>query len=90
MSKSEYNVSLEELKELMKARKKEDRDAIDDQYGGTTELCQKLNTDPQNGISNDEKELENRRTVFGANEIPPKPFLVLVWEAIQVGAIIET
>ena len=37
-------------------------------------------------MSGDEKDLEHRRQVFGANTIPPKPpktFLQLVWEALQ-------
>uniref|UniRef100_A0A8R1I6B5 Cation_ATPase_N domain-containing protein n=1 Tax=Caenorhabditis japonica TaxID=281687 RepID=A0A8R1I6B5_CAEJA len=38
------------------------------------------------GLVNSEAELEKRRNVFGANEIPPHPpkcFLQLVWEALQ-------
>lgn len=38
------------------------------------------------GLSGSESELLERREVFGANVIPPKPpktFLELVWEALQ-------
>ena len=40
--------------------------------------------------ANSTEELERRREAFGANEIPPHPpkgFLQLVWEALQVGAL---
>ena len=89
MSDSDYGLSIEDLKKLMVARKHEGREAIDSEYGGTDGLCAKLKTDPQNGIPNSTEELERRRAAFGANEIPPHPpkgFLTLVWEALQVSA----
>ncbi|VDK47863.1 unnamed protein product, partial [Cylicostephanus goldi] len=66
----------------------EAKEKIDADYGGITGLCERLKTDPNNGIPNTSTELERRRAVFGANEIPPHPpkcFLQLVWEALQVG-----
>ncbi|KHJ87907.1 cation transporter/ATPase [Oesophagostomum dentatum] len=64
----------------------EAKEKIDADYGGITGLCERLKTDPNNGIPNTTAELERRRAVFGANEIPPHPpkcFLQLVWEALQ-------
>lgn len=87
MSGSEYGCTVEELKKLMLARKHEGREAIDSDYDGVEGLCAKLRTDIHNGIPNTAEELERRRAVFGANEIPPHPpksFLTLVWEALQV------
>uniref|UniRef100_A0AC34QK17 Calcium-transporting ATPase n=1 Tax=Panagrolaimus sp. JU765 TaxID=591449 RepID=A0AC34QK17_9BILA len=86
MSGSEYGCTVEELKKLMLARKHEGREAIDSDYDGVEGLCAKLRTDIHNGIPNTAEELERRRAVFGANEIPPHPpksFLTLVWEALQ-------
>ncbi|VDL78224.1 unnamed protein product [Nippostrongylus brasiliensis] len=65
----------------------EAKEKIDADYGGITGLCERLKTDPNNGIPNSTTELERRRAVFGANEIPPHPpkcFLQLVWEALQL------
>ncbi|KAK6031099.1 cation transporter/ATPase [Ostertagia ostertagi] len=83
----EYGASLEELRALMEYRGAEAKEKIDADYGGITGLCERLKTDPNNGIPNTTTELERRRAVFGANEIPPHPpkcFLQLVWEALQV------
>jgi hypothetical protein len=33
-------------------------------------LCAHLNTDPQNGILGDEKDLERRRLAFGVHKLP--------------------
>ncbi|KAJ1348999.1 hypothetical protein KIN20_004421 [Parelaphostrongylus tenuis] len=82
----EYGVSLDELRALMEYRGVEAKEKIDADYGGITGLCERLKTDANNGIPNTSTELERRRAVFGANEIPPHPpkcFLQLVWEALQ-------
>ncbi|KAE9417617.1 hypothetical protein Angca_006875, partial [Angiostrongylus cantonensis] len=82
----EYGTSLDELRALMEYRGVEAKEKIDADYGGITGLCARLKTDPNNGIPNTSTELERRRAVFGANEIPPHPpkcFLQLVWEALQ-------
>uniref|UniRef100_A0AC34FQ18 Cation-transporting P-type ATPase N-terminal domain-containing protein n=1 Tax=Panagrolaimus sp. ES5 TaxID=591445 RepID=A0AC34FQ18_9BILA len=79
-------VSVDELKTLMTFRKHEGKEVIATKYGGIEKLCKKLNTDPQNGISNSEEELKQRRHKYGANEIPAQPmksFFALVWEALQ-------
>lgn len=83
----EYGCSLEELRQLMEFRGLEAREKIDSDYEGIEGLCKRLHTDPQNGLPNITEELEKRRAVFGANEIPPHPpksFFTLVWEALQV------
>ena len=70
----------------MEYRGAEAKEKIDTEYGGVNGLCERLHTDPNNGISGTEEDLQNRRAVFGANEIPPQPpkcFLQLVWEALQ-------
>lgn len=82
----EYGASLEELRALMEYRGGEAKEKIENDYGGINGLCQKLKTDPNNGLPNTDAELTKRREVFGANEIPPHPpkcFLQLVWEALQ-------
>lgn len=56
-------------------------------FGGVEGLCAKLKTDPVNGLSSEKSLLEERRRIFGKNEIPPAPsksFLRLAWEALQV------
>ncbi|CAD6190771.1 unnamed protein product [Caenorhabditis auriculariae] len=83
---AEYGASLEELRALMEYRGAEAKEKIEADYGGINGLCQKLKTDPHNGLPASDSELERRRAVFGANEIPPHPpkiFLQLVWEALQ-------
>ncbi|TKR96747.1 hypothetical protein L596_010725 [Steinernema carpocapsae] len=78
--------TVEELRTLMEYRSAEAREKIDTDYSGIEGLCQKLKTDPSNGLSTSRDELDRRRAVFGANEIPPHPpksFLQLVWEALQ-------
>lgn len=82
-----YDVSVEELKTLMECRHAEAKERIDSEYGGITGLCQKLRTDPVNGLPNSADEIAQRRAAFGPNEIPPAPsksFFRLVWEAVQV------
>ncbi|PAV73722.1 hypothetical protein WR25_04645 [Diploscapter pachys] len=82
----QFRVTLEELRALMEYRGAEAKEKIDTEYGGVNGLCERLHTDPNNGISGTEEDLQNRRAVFGANEIPPQPpkcFLQLVWEALQ-------
>lgn len=84
---SMYGCSIDELRQLMEFRGSEAREKIDLDYGGIEGLCKRLHTDPQNGLPNTKEELDKRRVVFGANEIPPHPpksFFTLVWEALQV------
>ncbi|KAI6220200.1 Cation-ATPase-N domain-containing protein [Aphelenchoides besseyi] len=62
-----------EMNRLMYLPEASARKYIDSEYGGIEGLYRKLRTDPVNGISNTPEELQQRREVFGANEIPPKP-----------------
>ncbi|XP_052780334.1 plasma membrane calcium-transporting ATPase 2-like isoform X3 [Mya arenaria] len=83
---SQFGLELDELRELMKIRKAEGYETVQTKYGGVMEMCKKLYTSANEGLSGSPVDLEHRRAVFGANEIPPKPaksFLQLVWEAIQ-------
>lgn len=82
----EYGVSVEELVDLMSVTGHEAHQIIQTKYGGVNELCRKLYTSSNEGLSGSPVDLEHRRKVFGTNVIPPKPpktFLQLVWEAIQ-------
>ncbi|VDN57768.1 unnamed protein product [Dracunculus medinensis] len=84
--RGDYGCSVEELRTLMEFRGIEACEKIEADYGGIDGLCRRLKTDPANGLPQDKDELDRRRAVFGANEIPPHPpksFLQLVWEALQ-------
>uniref|UniRef100_A0AC35FP33 Cation-transporting P-type ATPase N-terminal domain-containing protein n=1 Tax=Panagrolaimus sp. PS1159 TaxID=55785 RepID=A0AC35FP33_9BILA len=84
--KMEEQISLDELKALMTFQKNEGKEMIDKKYGGIEELCKKLDTNSKNGITNTEEELNQRRKIYGSNEIPPPPmksFFILMWEAIK-------
>ncbi|KAL5013629.1 hypothetical protein ScPMuIL_007899 [Solemya velum] len=82
----DFGISLEELRELMEHRGREAYELIQNKYGGVLEMCKKIFTSPNEGLSGSPVDLEHRRKVFGSNVIPPKPpktFLQLVWEALQ-------
>ncbi|KAG9270172.1 plasma membrane calcium-transporting ATPase 3 [Astyanax mexicanus] len=82
----DFGVSLEELRTLMEFRGAESLQKIQESYGDTEGLCQRLKTSPTDGLSDDPADLEKRKEVFGQNFIPPKKpktFLQLVWEALQ-------
>ena len=83
---SNFDINLMELRELMDCRGLETIAKIQQKYGSVQNLCQKLRTSQNEGLSGDQQDLELRKQVFGANVIPPKPpktFLQLVWEALQ-------
>lgn len=83
----DYGCTVEELRQLMEFRGAEAREKIDQDYGGIEGLCERLRTDSARGLPNSTEELQRRRQIFGANEIPPHPpksFFRLVWEALQV------
>jgi magnesium-transporting ATPase (P-type) len=55
-------------------------------YGGASQLCQRLHTDAKRGLAGDATDLEQRRKVFGRNEIPAaasQSFLDFVWDALH-------
>uniref|UniRef100_A0A915Q3G6 Calcium-transporting ATPase n=1 Tax=Setaria digitata TaxID=48799 RepID=A0A915Q3G6_9BILA len=83
---SEFGCTLSELRALMDLRGAEALTQVNKKYGGIEGLCAKLKTDPINGLPNEKSSLEERRRIFGRNEIPParsKSFLRLAWEALQ-------
>ncbi|XP_034139415.1 plasma membrane calcium-transporting ATPase 2 isoform X7 [Drosophila guanche] len=82
---AQYGISLKQLRELMEHRGREGV-AMICEFGGIHELCKKLYTSPNEGLSGSKADEEHRRETFGSNIIPPKPpktFLTLVWEALQ-------
>lgn len=82
----QYGLTVEELVELMGVTGHEGYEVIQTKYGGVNELCKKLFTSSNEGLSGSPVDLEHRQKVFGTNVIPPKPpksFFQLVWEAIQ-------
>ncbi|XP_058829245.1 plasma membrane calcium-transporting ATPase 1 isoform X2 [Topomyia yanbarensis] len=82
---AQYQISLKNLREIMELRGREGV-AIVNEYGGVHEICRKLYTSPNEGLSGSKADIEHRRETFGSNIIPPKPpksFLTLVWEALQ-------
>ncbi|XP_062397471.1 plasma membrane calcium-transporting ATPase 3a isoform X2 [Sardina pilchardus] len=82
----DFGVSLEELRDLMELRGPEALQKIEENYDSTGGLCQRLNTSPTEGLSDNAVDLEKRKEVFGQNFIPPKKaktFMELVWEALQ-------
>lgn len=81
-----YELSLKQLRELMEERGPTAVDIVNREYGGCAEICRKLHSNPQRGLSGDSEDLQHRRETFGSNIIPPKAsktFLMLVWEALQ-------
>lgn len=86
LGESPFEVTVMQLRELMDCRGHEAIQKIQQQFGDVHNLCEKLRTSTNEGLKGGESDLENRRQVFGANVIPPKPpktFLQLVWEALQ-------
>lgn len=84
-SRQLFGITLNMLRELMKQRGSDGVHHIQE-HGGIPELCKKLNTSPNDGISATAADIDNRRALFGSNTIrskPPKSFLRLVWEAMQ-------
>lgn len=82
---AQYGISLKQLRELMEHRGREGVAKIRE-IGGIQDICKKLYTSANDGISGSKSDIEHRRETFGSNVIPPKPpktFLTLVWEALQ-------
>ncbi|OQV17008.1 Plasma membrane calcium-transporting ATPase 3 [Hypsibius exemplaris] len=83
---ADFPVSAQELSDIMRCRREEAKDFIQQKYGGVLELCKKLRTSPNEGLPGTPEDIAKRQNVYGANVIPPKPaksFLRLVWEALQ-------
>jgi len=81
-----FGCTLKQLRELMQHRGAEGYQKLQTDHGGVLEICKKLYTSPNEGLSGSAADLKQRIEVFGSNVIPPKPpktFLQLVWEALQ-------
>jgi len=85
---SMFDITLEQLNGLMEVRGKDLMEKLDSSdYNGVKGILEKLKVDGNKGLdSNNEQDLEQRRTAYGKNEIPPKPmktFLGLCWDAFH-------
>jgi len=85
---SMFDVTLEQLNEIMEVRGKDLMEKVNSpEYNGVKGILEKLKVDGNKGLdSNNEQDLEQRRTAYGKNEIPPKPmktFLKLCWDAFH-------
>ncbi|CAD5219453.1 unnamed protein product [Bursaphelenchus xylophilus] len=69
-SSGDYEVSAEELVDLMSLRGVEAKTHIDTEFGGISGLCRKLRTDPFQGILSNECELLKRQELYGKNRLP--------------------
>ncbi|XP_035791812.1 plasma membrane calcium-transporting ATPase 2-like isoform X3 [Anopheles albimanus] len=82
---AQYQISQKILRDIMEHRGREAVAKVNEN-GGVNEICRKLYTSPNEGLSGSQADIEHRRETFGSNVIPPKPpksFLTLVWEALQ-------
>ncbi|XP_049291804.1 plasma membrane calcium-transporting ATPase 1 isoform X3 [Anopheles funestus] len=82
---AQYQITQKNLREIMEHRGREAVSKVNE-YGGVTEICRKLYTSQNEGLSGSKADIDHRRETFGSNVIPPKPpksFLTLVWEALQ-------
>ena len=82
-----FGITLEQLGELMENRSIDGKNKLDEEYGGAEKLAGLLKSNLQSGIDpNNIEDIENRKTSFGVNFIPPKPppsIFALMWEAAQ-------
>ncbi|KAK4337199.1 hypothetical protein RND71_043298 [Anisodus tanguticus] len=85
-STTSYGITLSELRELMDHKGPDAIEQIKSRYTNVEGLCDLLHTSSNQGLSGSQRDLEERRAVFGCNSIPPKPpktFFQLIWEALQ-------
>lgn len=85
---SMFDITLEQLNEVMELRGKDLMEKLNSsEYNGVKGILEKLKVDGEKGLdSNNEQDLEQRRTAYGRNEIPPKPmksFIRLCWDALH-------
>lgn len=83
-----YPIELKELTDMMQVQLKPDeQQEFLNRHGHLEGLFRKLSTNPQTGLSVQNKaDLTARAAQFGRNEIPPKPpksFFYLMFEAVQ-------
>ncbi|CAF3901784.1 unnamed protein product [Rotaria sordida] len=85
---SMFGLTVEQLKVLMELHGKDLLEKLNTStYNGVKGILEKLKVDSNKGLdSNNQEDLEQRRSVYGRNEIPPKPmksFFRLCWEALH-------
>ncbi|UJR25661.1 hypothetical protein I4U23_007012 [Adineta vaga] len=85
---SMFGITVGQLKALMELRGKEFMENLNSsEFNGIKGILEKLKVDGNRGLdSNNEEDLEQRRTAYGRNEIPPKPmksFIKLCWDALH-------
>ncbi|CAF4685105.1 unnamed protein product, partial [Rotaria magnacalcarata] len=85
---SMFDITLAQLTELMDVREKDLKEKLhSSEYNGIKGVLEKLKVDVNKGLdSKNQQDLEQRRTAYGRNEIPPKPmktFLRLCWDALH-------
>ncbi|XP_068703541.1 plasma membrane calcium-transporting ATPase 3-like isoform X3 [Montipora capricornis] len=67
------DLSIRDLTLLMEHRGPEAKEYLVSTFGGLNKLVHRLHTSSERGIGGFPEDLENRKNVFGANYIPPKP-----------------
>jgi len=85
---SNFGLTVDQLKSLMESRGKDLLEKLNSsEYNGIKGILEKLKVDGTTGLeSNNEQDLEQRRAIYGRNEIPPKPmksFIRLCWDALH-------
>lgn len=85
---SMFGLTIEQLKSLMELRGKDLLERLkSSEFNGIQGILEKLKVDGNKGLASDnEEDLQQRRTAYGRNEIPPKPmksFLKLCWDALH-------
>jgi len=85
---SMFGLTIEQLKILMELRGKDLLEKLNSsEFNGLTGILEKLKVDANKGLdSTNEEDLQQRRTAYGRNEIPPKPmksFIRLCWDALH-------
>jgi Ca2+ transporting ATPase len=81
----QYEITTSDIREFMQLSGEETISFIKHKYDGVEGLAELLHTNLVTGIKSDEEDVKKRQSVFGANEIPPKPpklFIQLVFDAL--------
>lgn len=84
-TETKYGLSQVQLTQMMDFGDKRGIKKVD-QYGGIESIAGHLNTNPKDGLPQDELQLMERKREFGTNYLepnPPKSFIALMYDAIQ-------
>lgn len=82
---NKFQISVKQFQSIMET-KGEEAIAQINKLGGIEEICNKLETSANDGITGEKSDLELRRKIYGSNVLPPKPtksFMRLVCEAMN-------